>query len=66
MFRLKDFATKGQRTKVDLDMPDRSYIVMGGDMQAKYTHEVRHDSLSSCLLALLEYDSASRPRLHAT
>jgi alkylated DNA repair dioxygenase AlkB len=41
-FRLKDFATKGQRTRVDLEMPDRSYIIMGGDMQAKYTHEVRH------------------------
>jgi hypothetical protein len=57
-FRLKDFATKGQRTKVDLEMLDRSYIIMGGDMQAKYTHEVRHNDFYSWSLTPFEYNSA--------
>ncbi len=37
-FRVRD--KRDQNVVLDLDMPDRSYIVMGGDMQKRYTHEV--------------------------
>ena len=34
-FRVKDHATNGKQLKKDFEMPDRSYLVMGGKMQVR-------------------------------
>lgn len=38
IFRIRDYKTKD--IVLDLDLLDRSYIVMGGDMQKHFTHGV--------------------------
>ena len=40
VFRVKDHASKGKQYKQDFAMPNRSYLVMGGKMQERFTHEV--------------------------
>ncbi len=37
-FRIRDKETKG--IVLDMNMPNRTFVIMGGDMQRHYTHEV--------------------------